>query len=214
MTGDNSKTLLIPELNETYHSRHGAITESRHIFLQHGLSQIRKNEIEIFELGFGTGLNALLTYIYSITNSIRINYTCIEKYPLTYEEVSLLNYPQELNNPSTEDILKKMHEAPFGKSTQITGNFELYKYVGDFTKVAVSNSTFDLIYFDAFAPKIQPELWTQEVFLKIAPMLKPGGILVSYCAQGQFRRNLKSAGLRVERLPGPPGKREITRASK
>ena len=214
MTGDKSKTLLIPELNETYHSKFGAITESRHIFIEHGLDHVKSNDIEIFELGFGTGLNALLSYIYSVEKSIRIKYTAIEKYPLDYIEASLMDYPQQLDTPETDDVLKKMHLAPIQESTHLGDKFELYKYAGDFTKTSFPTSTFDLIYFDAFAPKIQPELWTSEIFLKAAVMLKPGGKLVSYCAQGQFRRNLKAAGLKVERLPGPPGKREMTRATK
>jgi tRNA U34 5-methylaminomethyl-2-thiouridine-forming methyltransferase MnmC len=212
-TADGSSTLFVPELQEHYHSINGAIQESNHIFLGCGLHTIEKATVSILEIGFGTGLNAWLTALDVESSQKRVSYTSLEKYPLTREEIALLNYPQLAETPFSAELFQRIHNAAWGENIDLAPLFTLKKIESD-VQAFVSTQTYDIIYFDAFAPAVQPELWTEEIFRKMYNALNRGGILVTYCAQGQVKRNMKAAGFRIERLPGPPGKREITRARK
>lgn len=206
---DGSHTLYIPELDEHYHSIHGAIQESMHVFIKAGLKSVHKSDISILELGFGTGLNAFLT-LYHAENH-KVHYTSIEKYPLKDEEFMQLNYHQFYAN-SKNDFLK-MHQSKWGIDVKMRSGFALQKIKGDIESIDFERN-FDLIYFDAFAPDIQPNLWTDEIFEKIYRNTNPEGVLVTYSAKGVVRRSLQKAGFDVQRLEGPPGKREMLRAIK
>lgn len=214
-TADGSATLFVPELNEHYHSVHGAVQESNHVFIQAGLKACKSREISILEMGFGTGLNAWLTAIYAAKNKLSINYTALEKYPLVPEEWRLLNYTEHASHKQS-GLFQHIHQVPWETKTEISEHFALQKIKADFAdfNFEETQNAFHLIYFDAFAPSTQPDLWTTEMFLKMYNSLKQNGLLVTYCAQGQVKRNMKAAGFKVEALPGPPGKREMTRAIK
>ena len=215
-TKDNSKTLLIPSMNETYHSTHGALTEALHIFINNGIGQFKNTNknINIFEMGFGTGLNAILTYQFAKKHQLKVNYTTIEKYPVTPEEMKILDYQSLLNLTKTEqDALTKMHQSN-NNSISISNNFTFQLFIDDINHLSLKNNFFNLIYFDAFAPSHQPSLWQKNILLKMYQALKPNDFLITYCAQGQFKRDLKAVGFNVINLPGPPGKREITKAVK
>ncbi len=215
VTQDNSKTLLISELNETYHSTNGAFNEAIHVFINAGIQFFhKKKKLKIFEMGFGTGLNALLSSNYALKNELQINYTSIEKYPLDMELVQELNYPQLIDNEQAESLFTLLHSSPWEKENEINTHFTLTKLKEDLTSFNLNKNSFDIVFYDAFGPRVQPALWTKESLNKMYDLLMPGGILVTYCAQGQFKRNLKSLGFKVENLPGPPGKREMTRAIK
>lgn len=210
-TGDGSSTLFHQGLNETYHSIHGALTESRHVFIDHGAclaaDQFPEKAIEILEIGFGTGLNACLTFELSSRLSFGIRYCTIEKYPLPEKIWSALEFP-EIDLES----FRKIHHAPWNEKTLLSPEFELLKKEADILNHEFSDQKYHVIYFDAFAPDKQPDLWSADVLTKMYRALTNGGILVTYCAKGQFKRNLKAAGFSVESLPGPPGKREMVRA--
>ncbi len=210
-TKDNSKTLFIPEMDETYHYIHGALTEAIHIFIHHGVDQFKnKPNVKVFEMGFGTGLNAILTYRYSSEQNLNINYKGIEKYPISQQELEALNYSKLLDLSVKEtEVLNQMHSQNF-KSDRF--NFTLS--VDDIKQLPLPENEFDLIYFDAFAPNHQPDLWQPNILSKMYKSLVSGGFLITYCAQGQFKRDLKSVGFELVALPGPPGKREITKAIK
>jgi tRNA U34 5-methylaminomethyl-2-thiouridine-forming methyltransferase MnmC len=213
ITSDGSHTLYIPGLGEHYHSIHGAIQESEHVFIQTGLAQLNeKKTIRILEIGFGTGLNALLTLKQATKNSLSIEYTTIEKYPLQPNEYNLLNYGKELGNDWEKPFIALL-ESPWELKNEITPHFKLNKRAVDLVAIDFEDC-FDLIYFDAFGPEIQPDLWSESVFQTMYRALNIGGILVTYSAKGQVRRNLIVAGFTVERLAGPPGKREMLRATK
>jgi len=213
-TEDGSQSLFIPVLNEQYHSMHGAIQESTHVFLKNGLSlMVHQPFVRIFEVGFGTGLNALLTLNYVNNFSCKVLYHSIEKYPLTADEYSLLNYPKLIADGQFQNAFLSMHTGLWNEELVIAPNFTLKKISGDLNEFK-TEQFFDLVYFDAFAPTIQPDLWTEEIFVKMYNLLCTQGILVTYSAKGQVRRNLQQAGFKVERLPGPPGKREMIRATK
>lgn len=214
VTEDKSKTLLIPALNETYHSVHGALNEALHIYVETGFNFLSSNnKINIFEMGFGTGLNALVTLAAAIESGTVVNYHTIEKYPITAEEIKALDFNavDALKNAS---YYNDLHELSWNKNHTINDHFSFQKTNGDILHTTLPDSFYDLIYYDAFGPPTQPDLWTESVMHKMYKTLKPGGILVTYCAQGQFKRNLKAAGFVVTNLPGPAGKREITRAFK
>ncbi|MCF8357845.1 MAG: tRNA (5-methylaminomethyl-2-thiouridine)(34)-methyltransferase MnmD [Prolixibacteraceae bacterium] len=214
LTADGSYTIEIPEMNEHYHSVNGAITESEHVFINAGFKKIVQKDISILEVGFGTGLNALLTLETSLRENLTINYTGIEKYPLSAPEVKKLNYAAITDNTLTENF-SKIHECKWNQRVNITPNFSIYKVKTDFRHVKLSSTgPFNLVYFDAFAPGKHPDLWTKEVFSKIFDNCMPGALFVTYCAMGKVRRNLTETGFRVERIPGPPGKREMLRAVK
>ena len=212
-TSDGSHSLRIEEWDEQYHSKHGAVAESSHVFIKQGLARSAKSPVSILEMGFGTGLNALLTILYAIENGIKVQYTAIEAYPLKKEEWQLLNYSEHLNAPHAQAHFEKMHEADWGKPISISDSFTLYKLQEDMTNFT-ADSKFDLIYYDAFGYRVQPELWSEQIFKNMFRALKEGGILVTYAAKGLIRRTLQSVGFEVERLPGPPGKREMIRATK
>lgn len=215
-TSDGSHSLLNTALNETYHSVHGALQESQHVFIRHGLEywhgRNAGKEARILEIGFGTGLNALLTLLYSNHSGIKIFYESWDIEPLAPSLVQQLNYGDILDAP---DGFSKIHDAPWNEPTFITPTFALHKHHGDILKDPVgSPGGIDLIYYDAFAPGKQPEMWTTEILKKVSDCLAPGGVWVTYCAKGQVKRDLKSFGLTVETLPGPPGKKEMIRASR
>ncbi|MBX9186622.1 tRNA (5-methylaminomethyl-2-thiouridine)(34)-methyltransferase MnmD [Bacteroides sp. K03] len=206
-TADGSATLFVPELNEHYHSVKGARTESQHIFIDMGLSASEVTEPHILEIGFGTGLNALLTLETAEATQRKVHYTGIELYPLSWEMIEPLGYS---DNP----LFKTLHIIPWEEDAIITPYFTLRKVQADFTTFT-TDCSFDIIYFDAFAPEKQPEMWSQELFDRLHVRLSEKGILTTYCAKGVVRRMLQTAGFTVERLPGPPGgKREILRARK
>lgn len=214
-TADGSHTLYVPDLEEHYHSVNGAIQESKHVFISMGLHEITKSYISILEVGFGTGLNALLTFIESELGSTKISYNTIEKYPLSLDLTSKLNY-SELSAESNV-IFDTIHKAAWNSFVEISSSFRINKINGDFTDLKCwekSNEIFDLIYFDAFAPDKQPDLWTQNIFDYIYRLTSINGVFVTYCAKGVVRRMLQKAGFIVERLPGPPGKREMLRGRK
>ena len=211
LTEDGSPSLIVPELNETYHSIHGAINESVHVFINAGLSQINLSEVTVFEMGFGTGINALLSLKFAQERNIKINYITIEKYPLTAAEVYEINLEKIFPEFSKEILL--MHNAENSIEISVNENFTFRKYIADIVDFAFLFN-FDICFYDAFNPDVQPHLWTEEIFKKIFDSMDPGGLLCTYSAKGQVRRNLISAGFLIEKLPGPKGKREITRAVK
>jgi tRNA U34 5-methylaminomethyl-2-thiouridine-forming methyltransferase MnmC len=210
ITEDGSSSLFIPELNEHYHSHFGALQESKHIFIESGLAQIKKKEINILEFGFGTGLNALQTYEYAKVNSKEIRYYGIEKHPVSLNEIELLNYVDNNNS----EFFNQMHQVEWGREQRINKDFYLIKLNLDFRDFKSIPNKFDLVYYDAFGPDVQPYLWTADIFKEIYDSLSQGAILMTYTVKGDVRRALKSVGFIVEKIPGPPGKREITRAFK
>lgn len=214
ITADGSHTLYVESLDETYHSTHGAIQEALHVFIDAGLNYFDKTELNVLEIGFGTGLNAFLTLLESQRKNIKVNYTGIEAFPLDDDIVDQLNYTSELNlNEVEKELFKKLHKVEWECYQKITEKFNLNK-----TKVELDHfktaERFDIIYFDAFGPRVQPKMWTNTVFEKMYNCLSDGGALVTYCAKGTVKRGLKAVGFEVESLLGPPGKREMTRAVK
>ncbi|WP_348747837.1 tRNA (5-methylaminomethyl-2-thiouridine)(34)-methyltransferase MnmD [Tenacibaculum sp. 190524A02b] len=210
ITSDGSTTIHLPEWNEQYHSKHGAIQEAYHVFIKHGLNYMNKDSISILEIGFGTGLNCFITFL---ETKKKINYTGIEAYPVPPEEINKLNYINNLKVENQAAIFSKIHEVAWERKTKITDDFSLVKQQ-KFFKDIDNNNEFDLIYFDAFGARVQPELWTEKIFGKMYNALKNEGVLVTYSAKGSVRRAMQSVGFTVERLPGPPGKREMLRAIK
>ena len=216
-TADGSKTIQIEDWNEQYHSRHGAIDEANHVFIKNGLLHFcqlhpKLTNVSILEIGFGTGLNAFLTALEAEHLDLNINYVGIEAYPVTEGEISQLNFVQQINK-NKEDLYKNLHDAKWESSSIISNNFKLTKrqgYFSDITDIA----QFDLVYFDAFGARIQPELWTKSIFNIMHNALKPNGVLVTYAAIGKVKRAMKELGFIVERLEGPPGKRHMFRATK
>lgn len=212
-TADGSYTLYVPELDEHYHSVKGALTESQHIFIEMGLKHSPTPEPRILEIGLGTGLNAFLTLLAAEEMQRKVHYTGIERYPLAEETLRQLDYPGIIGKKHEEDYYA-IHQAPWEKETNLSPWFTLHKIEGDFTRHTFQKG-YDIIYFDAFAPEKQPEMWEQSLFNILYNVLNEGGILTTYCAKGVVRRMLQTAGFTVERLPGPPGgKREILRATK
>ena len=212
LTGDGSHTLFVPELSEHYHSIHGAVQESQFIFINSGLKYTDSSPVRIFEAGFGTGLNAYLTAMESSSANRKICYTSIEKYPLSPEITGRLNY-SALFPGAEAGLFSKIHSCPWNTPAVINDTFTLTKIEGDLTK-AVPEGLYDLIYFDAFGPDKQPEMWTDEVFEKISAITGTGGVFITYSAKGSVQRSLKKVGFEVSLLPGPPGKRQIIRAVK
>ncbi|MEZ4843569.1 MAG: tRNA (5-methylaminomethyl-2-thiouridine)(34)-methyltransferase MnmD [Bacteroidia bacterium] len=208
VTGDGSSSIFIPEMNESYHSSKGAIAESEFIYIEHGLKKINQATIKILEVGFGTGLNAILTFNHAKEN---IEYNTLEPFPLNKNEWSVLNYSEALQIDNR--LITELHEAPFETLISLRKNFILQKFktkLEDF----MPSKTYDLIYFDAFAPNKQASPWIYANIEKCYGMLNENGLLVTYCSQGQFKRDLKQVGFRIENPPGPMGKREITLAYK
>jgi tRNA U34 5-methylaminomethyl-2-thiouridine-forming methyltransferase MnmC len=211
-TADGSHTLFVPELNEHYHSVHGAIQESDHIFIRNGLEFSQADPVYIFEVGFGTGLNALLTALKSLESNRKIFYVAVEKYPLEPEIIKRLNY-SEFVGVAGRHLFELIHMAPWNVTKTISENFSIRKISGDLITVPLDGK-YDLIYFDAFGPDKQPEMWTSEILGKIAEVTRRKGLLMTYSAKGEVRRNLTANGFIVTLLPGPPGKRHIIRAVK
>ena len=215
ITDDGSTTIHIPDWNEQYHSKHGAIQEAYHVFIKAGLEyflrQLQPKPLKILEIGFGTGLNAFITLLEADKNKIPINFTGVEAYPISSSEIEKLNYPLQLNSP--DEYFKKLHQGKWEQHISVSGHFSILKRKQFFSEINDKNN-FHLIYFDAFGARVQPELWTEQIFKKMYIALKKGGILVTYSAKGSVRRAMQTVGFVVERLPGPPGKREMLRASK
>jgi len=211
-TLDKSTTLFTKKFDEHYHSTFGAINESMHIFINEGLLYCNLNSINIFEVGFGTGLNAFLTYLQSQKSNLTVNYTSIEKYPIEARTANLLNYA-ELLSPENKNIFKHLHTCKWNEKIKITESFYLKKVLSDFTIFDLIDK-YDLVYFDAFAPEKQPELWTFDIFKKIYNALNNNAILTTYSSKGIVKNNLREAGFIVKRLKGPKGKRHILRAEK
>lgn len=217
-TADGSKTIHLPEWNEQYHSRHGAIQEARHVFLKMGMAHYLKKipttkKITILEMGFGTGLNALLTYYAGKLLNTSVHYTGVEAFPVSQEEVDAMNYASEVNEEDGVAVYEALHSAEWEKKMLISNTFELTKRAQYFNAITDQNQ-YNLVFFDAFGPRVQPELWTEDIFFKMYTSLQNGGMLTTYCAQGAARRAMQAVGFEVERLPGPPGKREMLRATK
>ena len=212
-TADGSYTLYVPELDEHYHSVKGALTESQHIFIDMGLKHSSVTDPHILEIGLGTGLNCVLTLLEAKESQRHVYYTGIERYPLNEEIIRKLNYPSIIGKECKEDYFA-IHQAPWEEDVCLSPWFTIHKMEGDFTHYSFEQK-YDIIYFDAFAPEKQPEMWEQSLFDNLYQVLNEGGILTTYCAKGVVRRMLQTAGFKVERLPGPPGgKREILRATK
>ena len=214
-TADGSLTIHLPDWDEQYHSKHGAIQESKHVFIKTGLHHFCElhdvEELAILEIGFGTGLNALLTSQQAVELEKTISYDGVEAYPISFDQVQGLNYPEQLDVDSS--IFLKLHEVAWETPQKITPHFLLHKQQ-KFFKDITAKDVYHLIYFDAFGARVQPELWTQEVFKTMYDALKKDGVLVTYAAKGSVRRAMQAVGFTVERLPGPPGKREMLRATK
>lgn len=213
ITSDGSTTIHLPDWNEQYHSKHGAIQEAYHVFIKSGLEQVETDNISILEIGFGTGLNTFITFLESQNRNLKIDYVGVEAYPVSTEEVQKLNYISELKADAFADTFQKMHDTSWEEKHQISSGFQLTKRKQFFEDVEDQNA-FDVIYFDAFGARNQPELWTEPIFQKMYEALKEGGILTTYAAKGSVRRAMLAVGFEVERLPGPPGKREMLRAKK
>jgi tRNA U34 5-methylaminomethyl-2-thiouridine-forming methyltransferase MnmC len=212
ITADGSHTLYVPELDESYHSVHGAIQESGHVFIAEGFRMMHKSPLRILEIGFGTGLNAMLTLAEAGRSGTHTFYHAVENYPLIAREFAEINHEQFVDGIDPGSLVR-MHTAPWGEWIRLTDRFTLFKERADFREMD-PQGTFDLVYFDAFAPDKQPHLWTGEIFCRLYQLLNPGGMLVTYASKGSVRRDMASCGFQVEKVPGPPGKREMTRAIK
>ncbi len=237
ITADGSKTIHLVEWNEHYHSIHGAIQEANHVFIKHGLLffveendlishtpgvlrdlgkkkyyDVSNNQISILEIGFGTGLNAFMTLLEAQKINLGIEYTGVEAFPITSEELAAMNYPDQLDTNKTMEF-ERIHQVPWDEKQTITSLFSLTKQK-KFFKDIEDIEKFNLIYFDAFGARVQPELWTEAIFEKMYTSLRPNGVLVTYSAKGSVRRAMSAVGFEVEKLPGPPGKREMLRARK
>ncbi len=218
-TADGSTTIQLEDWNEQYHSMHGAIQEARHVFLKTGLDHWRKENAEkrgihIMEIGFGTGLNALLTAMHLAESDLITHYKGVEAYPVAPEEIDQLNYVDQLKRLDYTAFFQQMHDCPWSEESMLSSHFHLLKLKERFEDLKERDSAYDLIYFDAFGAQVQPELWDTVIFKKMYDALKVGGILVTYSAKGSVRRAMQEVGFTVERLPGPPGKREMLRAGK
>ncbi len=213
---DGSHTLFNSAINEHYHSTKGAITESQFIFINNGYEMLpgRSRSINILEIGLGTGLNALLTSIRCEKDNRKVNYVAIEPYPIAVDILSELNYPGLVGSCEERNRFWMIHNVPWEVPHIISDNFILYKIKQRIQEIELQKDRFSLIYFDAFSPEVQPEMWTKDVFEKLFDSMEPGGLLLTYSVQGEMRRVLKTCGFDVVKVPGPPGKREITQASK
>lgn len=211
-TADGSHTLFVPELDEHYHSVNGAVQESVHVFLRAGFDRVTLPSLRVLEFGFGTGLNAFLTLLAAREQGKRVVYTSIEKYPLPAGLSGRLNYG-DLLCPSDPALFSRLHTAAWDEDVMLSSSFTLHKIHGDYNECRWEDGV-DLVYFDAFAPDKQPEVWNQQLFERIYRSMHDGGVMVTYCAKGAVRRMWQAAGFTVERLPGPPGKREMLRGTK
>ena len=214
ITSDGSHTIYVPQIDECYHSTNGALQESMHIFIRTALHACAKQEITVFEVGFGTGLNAFLTLLDARERGIKVNYIAVELYPIDTQMVSELNYAACANEfyPTCEDDFAQLHRAKWNESVEISPDFLLTKIHGDLNTFQYAHYAFDVVYFDAFSPEKQPEMWSETNFNNIFDSCNSGAILTTYCAKGAIRRSMQAVGFTMERLAGPPGKREILRA--
>ncbi len=216
-TQDGSVTIHLPDWNEQYHSKHGAINEAVHVFIENGLEYYISGAktatplVSILEIGFGTGLNAFLTLLFAEKQPLLINYCGVEAYPVSASEVAQLNYPELLN--TSAEVFEKLHRSSWETPNTITDEFSLTKRKQLFSEIK-DKEAFDIIYFDAFGARVQPELWTESIFRQMYEALLPNGVLVTYSSKGSVRRAMQAVGFIVERLPGPPGKRHMLRATK
>ena len=215
-TGDGSHTIYNTTLDETYHSRHGAVQESKHVFVQEGLGfyvsqHSDKQKVSILEVGLGTGLNALLTADFCDQQNVEISYLGLEPFPVDEQLINSLNYSKDAE--ISRSILQKIHKGPWEEPISITDNFSITK-----SEIRIQDlnteTRFDVCFFDAFAPSKQPEMWQKANLERVYDHLLPDGIIVTYCAKGQFKRDLKEVGFSVQSIPGPPGKREMIRGVK
>lgn len=212
-TKDGSTSILLPDWNETYHSKFGAIQEAKHVFIKNGLSLFSGKSVAILEIGFGTGLNAFITYLEAKNSGQNIDYTGVEAYPVSEEDALKMNYVSELEANSSEAIFVKMHQADWNERVELDSNFTLEKQNKKFQEIS-DEAKYDLIYFDAFGFRVQPELWSLEIFQIMFRSLKPNGVLVTYACRSSIKNAMKESGFEVEKLNGPPGKREMLRARK
>ena len=212
-TSDGSTTIHLPDWDENYHSKHGAIQEAKHVFIENGLSLFKDKSIAILEIGFGTGLNAFITFLESKKLNITVDYVGVEAYPVSTAEILSMNYVNELNAMTENQVFEQMHTSNWEEKTILSETFCLTKRKQFFAEIE-DVAQFDLIYFDAFGYRVQPELWSTEIFQKMFNALKPNGILVTYAARGVVKRSMIEVGFTVEKLPGPPGKREMFRGTK
>jgi tRNA U34 5-methylaminomethyl-2-thiouridine-forming methyltransferase MnmC len=212
-TNDGSTTIHLPELNESYHSKHGAIQEAYHVFIKNGLSLFEGKSVSILEIGFGTGLNSFITYLEAQKSNQTIDYVGVEAYPVAVEEALQMNYVKELNANQEADIFKDMHEAVWEEKVAISDDFSLTKRQQLFQDIN-DEDAYNLIYFDAFGFRVQPELWSLEVFQKMYNALKINGVIVTYACRSSIKNAMIECGFKVEKLPGAPGKREMLRAKK
>lgn len=213
VTGDGSVTIHLPEMKESYHSKFGAIREAYHVFIQNGLALTNGQPVAILEIGFGTGLNAFITYLESLKSGQQIHYTGVEAYPVELEEALQLNYVTELQAMEEQPVFEAMHANKWEEKAIINDKFTLIKQHKFFQDIE-DTDLYDLIYFDAFGYHAQPELWSEEIFAKMYKALKPNGILVTYACRTVIKNAMKTAGFLTEKLPGPPGKREMLRGYK
>lgn len=212
-TNDGSTTIHLPELNESYHSKHGAIQEAYHVFIKNGLSLFEGKSVSILEIGFGTGLNSFITYLESKKSNQNIDYVGVEAYPVAIEEALQMNYVKELNANQEAIIFKNMHESSWEEKNAISDDFSLTKRQQLFQDIN-DEDAYNLIYFDAFGFRVQPELWSLEVFQKMYNALKINGVIVTYACRSSIKNAMIECGFKVEKLPGAPGKREMLRAKK
>ncbi len=217
ITEDGSRTLYFPSLDESYHSFHGALAETMHIFINAGLRFVasQTSSITLFEMGFGTGLNALMTFMETRSLGIaQVHYVSVEAYPVERAVCRALDYPSLMTAQDAGAVFEKMHALPWGTPAPVSPHFMLHKIEASMEAVELEKEHFDLVYYDAFAPNLQPELWSEALFRRVYGAMRPGAVLVTYSAKGAVKRALRGAGFSLESLPGPKGKREITRASR
>jgi tRNA U34 5-methylaminomethyl-2-thiouridine-forming methyltransferase MnmC len=212
-TADGSTTLHIPEWKESYHSKHGAIQEAYHVFIHSGLSLFEGKSVAVLEMGFGTGLNAFITWVEHEKRGQSIDYVGFEAYPVAQEEAAQMNYPSALNVGHHQSIFDRMHQLPWDESTALSTHFSFTKRQ-QFFQDLTENDRYDLVYFDAFGFRVQPELWDNAMFQKLYASMRKGGVLVTYACRTSIRKAMLEAGFTVEKLPGAPGKREMLRAFK
>lgn len=213
ITSDGSTSIHLPEWEESYHSKHGAIQEAQHVFIKNGLSLCKGQSVSVLEIGFGTGLNAFITFLESQKINQNIDYVGVEGFPISTDEVVQMNYVNQLNASQFEAEFKTMHISDWEENVTISETFRLTKRKQLFNDINDKNQ-FDIIYFDAFGYRVQPELWSVEIFTKMFEALKEGGILVTYACRGPIKNAMKEAGFKIEKLAGPPGKREMLRGWK
>lgn len=217
-TQDGSHSIMSTTFGVSYHSKYGAIQESRHVFIEAGLypAMADKDKLRVFEMGFGTGLNAYLSLLVAEKKAKNVFFETVESHPVPIEQAELLNYPSVLNKigigADAKDFIS-LHQSSWNKTIELSPFFSLLKWHKRIQDTPL-NGGYDVVFYDAFSPSDQAELWEEEVISKVVNAMNPGGIFVTYCARGVFKRLLKSLGLKVEGIPGPPGKREMTRGFK